>query len=132
MYKNGIYNVTRSHNNNVRHLWHALQPIITIIIYCAELQLVTSLLLVKHFMYIAMYYENFEIYINIAEILKLCIHVDACVCVHMCVWVYICVYECTYVYMSVYVCMYVCIYTYVCVCACVSYPCSDVNNKTKP
>ena len=53
-YLKGIYNVTRSHNNTVRHLWHACPPTNDYYIYCAELQLVTFLLLVKHLsMYIA-------------------------------------------------------------------------------
>ena len=86
-------------------------------ICCAELQLVTFLLLVKHLsMYIATYYENFTIYINIAEIVKLCTHVNACVCVCVCVCMSVCVHVC-YVCMCAYT--YMCMCVYACICACV-------------
>ena len=68
-----------------------------------------------------------------------------CVCVYMCVFMYVCmcvcVYVCMYVYMCVcvYVCMYVCVFVcvYVCVCICVCayvyvYACVGMHNESFP
>ena len=45
-----------------------------------------------------------------------------CVCVRMCVFVYVPAWVCVYVCLGVYVCMCVCVYVCMCVCVCVCVP----------
>ena len=45
--------------------------------------------------------------------------VCVCVCVHMCICVFVCICVCTCVYVCAYVCVCVCLCVFVCVCVCV-------------
>ena len=56
----GIYNVTRNHNTEYCGAFMACPPTNDYYIYCAELQLVTFLLIVKHL----------SIYIAIMKVLR--------------------------------------------------------------
>lgn len=55
-----------------------------------------------------------------------CICVYLCVYVFMCVWVCLCVWVCVYVFM----CMWVCMSVFMCLCVCL-YVCTGIQTHTK-
>ena len=58
------------------------------------------------------------VYIFICMCVWVCVYIFMCMCVYICVCVYVCIYLCVCVCMCVYIYVYVCVCVCVCMCMC--------------